>query len=227
MARKHVIYIGIGLSVALLSLGVYEASRLYIAFEKTPAIRSHVLSETSIEIELDDIPIGWIRMLLKVEDPNFYGHKGIDVSTPGSGLTTLAQGMTKYLYFDNFQPGFAKIEQALIARFVVDRSFTKDEQLTIFFNTAYLGHKNGAAVRGFPSAARAYFGKEFLALSETEYLSLVAMLIAPKVFSVELAPAKNAQRVERIRMVLSNAYAPTGAMDVFYDQSVEQSAAWH
>ena len=48
-----------------------------------------------------------LRILLAVEDPNFFSHSGIDLSTPGAGLTTITQALAKRLYFEQFQPGLA------------------------------------------------------------------------------------------------------------------------
>lgn len=59
-------------------------------------------------------------MLLKVQDPKFYHHKGVDTTTPGTGVTTLSQGLVKIFYFDEFSPGIKKIKQTLIARFAFD-----------------------------------------------------------------------------------------------------------
>ena len=107
----------------------------------------------------------------------------------------------------------------MIARFVIDRNFTKEEQLTIFYNYAYLGHRNGQEIRGLANAARAYFNTEFSNLSEDQYLSLVAMLVAPNSFNVDKNPKENSEQVARIRDLLNNSYKPTELTDVFYDKN--------
>ena len=98
--------------VALLCL--YEASAVIAAQNKTSEVRSNYLGKEALDITLQNIPSNRVEMMLKVEDPNFYSHKGIDYSTPGAGLTTLTQALAKFLYFENFKPGFMKIEQTLI-----------------------------------------------------------------------------------------------------------------
>ena len=74
--------------------------------------------------------------MLTVQDPKFYEHSGYDFTTPGAGVTTITQAMTKYLYFKKFTKGFKKIEQTLIAWLAITPMVTKDEQLTVFINTA-------------------------------------------------------------------------------------------
>lgn len=205
--------------VCLILLSVYESIKISIAQSKTPEVRLQYLSEDAIEVKLNEIPEKWVDDLVKIQDPNFYNHKGFDVSTPGAGLTTITQAMTKYMYFDNFRAGFKKIEQTLIARFVVDANFSKEEQLEIFYNSAYLGHLKGVEVRGFPQASSVYFSKKFSDLSDDEYLSLVAMLVAPKTFSIAKNPEKNSERVDRIKNFLSGKYRPKGVRDIMYDKN--------
>jgi membrane peptidoglycan carboxypeptidase len=92
----------------------------------------------------------------------------------------------------------------------------KDEQLRLFVNLAYMGTSNGHSIVGFSQAAQAYFGKNFQNLTDEEYLSLVAVLVAPERFSPRMHPAENKQRVARIRRLLAGSCAPTGHSDVEY-----------
>jgi membrane peptidoglycan carboxypeptidase len=94
----------------------------------------------------------------------------------------------------------------------------KETQLLIFVNTVYLGHYNGEVVRGFSQAAEIYFDKPFSDLTEEEYLSLVAMIIAPNSFNVKKQPQANAVRVQRIKRLLCGEYTPKGLMDLYYDK---------
>ncbi len=47
-------------------------------------------------------------------------------------------------------------------------------------------------------------------------IAIVAMLIAPEVFSVKTFPARNAERVARIRRVVSGECRPRGLFDMYY-----------
>jgi membrane peptidoglycan carboxypeptidase len=153
-----------------------------------------------------------LEILLKVEDPRFFEHGGTDLSTPGAGITTITQALVKLFYFEKFSPGIAKLKQTAIAAYALDPLMPKQEQLRLFINTAYLGHN----VRGFEQAAQTYFHKPFKQLSEEEYTAIIAMLIAPEVFSVQKFPARNAERVARIQRVVSGEYKPRGLFDVYY-----------
>ena len=204
----------------LIIVAGYEAVSVLQARRATPEIFAKILAEGGGAIRLSEVPIKRVEQLLAVEDPGFYQHHGVDLSTPGAGLTTITQAMVKYLYFNGFRPGFMKIEQTLIAWLAVDPLVSKDDQLEAFINTVYLGHVDGAAIRGFPHAAKIYFGKRFNELTDEEYLALVAMLIAPNSFSVRDHGDKNRERVELIKQVLSGEYRPKENRDVYYGQDV-------
>jgi membrane peptidoglycan carboxypeptidase len=153
-----------------------------------------------------------LEILLKVEDPRFFEHKGVDFSTPGAGITTITQGLVKHLYFDQFKPGVAKIKQTLIAAFVLNPLMSKEDQLRLFMNTVYLGQ----GIKGFEQAAKFYFHKSFAQLTEDEYIAIVAMIIAPETFNVNKFPTRNQERVERIKRLISGEYKPRGLFDLYY-----------
>lgn len=205
---------------ALVALFVYEAFAVLAARSKTPEIFSAALKGGDVKIHLSDLSKERINALLSVQDPRFYEHSGFDFNTPGAGVTTITQAMAKYLYFENFTPGFKKIEQTLIAWLAITPLVSKNNQLTVFINTAYMGHVHGEEIRGFAEASIAYYGKQFEELSETEYLSIVAMLIAPKKFSIKNQSERNSERVILIKKLLKGEYILVGNGDLFYGQRI-------
>jgi membrane peptidoglycan carboxypeptidase len=163
------------------------------------------------------IPQARIDALLRVEDPRFFDHCGVDLRSPGAGLTTITQGLVKRLYFERFRPGFAKIPQTLYA-LGFDLRIDKPTQLALFLNLVPFGNLEGREILGFPAAARSFYGKQPGELSEDEFLSLVAMIIAPNALNPIRHPEKNHERVARIRRLLAHECAPAGLRDVYYDQ---------
>ena len=158
------------------------------------------------------------EILIKVQDPGFYDHNGIDLSTPGGGLTTITQAIVKKLYFDDFKPGIAKIKQSLIARFVVNEMIPKDDQLNLFINTMYFGDVDGKPIVGLQSAAYAYYQQPVNNLTEDQYISLIAMLVMPKTFHIIMHPEWNRDRTNRIKALIAGEYKPNGLMDQFYGE---------
>ena len=64
----------------------------------------------------------------------------------------------------------------------------------------------GHGTNGFEQAALVYFHKSFRQLTEDEYTALVAMVVAPNVFDLQRHPARNAERVARIRRLVRGRY---------------------
>lgn len=170
----------------------------------------------NFELFSNDLSERQKEILIKVQDPGFYNHRGIDLSTPGAGLTTITQAITKKLYFDNFKPGIAKIKQSLIARFVVNELISKDDQISLFINTMYFGNVDGKAIFGLASAAKAYYHQTVNKLKEQQYISLIAMLVAPNTFHLIDHPEWNMDRTNRIKALIAGKYKPKGLMDQFY-----------
>jgi len=208
---------GVILTVLLMGLALYVCSIAMIleGYVRAPGIVATHVAARPILLNPRDVPEDRIRDLLTVEDPRFYSHVGVDFSTPGAGMTTITQGLVKFLYFDQFRPGPAKIRQSLLA-VGFNARVDKQTQLAIFLNSANLGTVKGRDIRGFSEAAQVYFGKPFAELSRTEYLSLVAMGIGPNEFSVATHPAKNSDRVRRIEGLLRGECRPSGWRDVYY-----------
>ncbi|OGF46688.1 MAG: hypothetical protein A2452_05165 [Candidatus Firestonebacteria bacterium RIFOXYC2_FULL_39_67] len=184
----------------------------------TPLIIEKALKESNITLKVSDLNKWQLDALLAVEDPDFYKHNGVDIKTPGAGLTTITQGLVKKYYFVSFKPGIAKIKQTLIALFALNPLVSKDDQLKLFINNINLGNIDGKEVLGFDNAAKVYFKKSFNKLTKDEYLSIVAMIIAPETFNIIKNPKANAKRTERIRKVVSGEYRPKSLMDIYYGE---------
>ncbi|HJU76932.1 MAG TPA: transglycosylase domain-containing protein [Sphingomicrobium sp.] len=212
--RKALKAIGAVAALLLVSFIAYESFAVWQAKQRTPRVLAFA---SKGELKLSDVEPRRIAMLLEVEDPNFYGHKGVDFSTPGAGMTSITQGLVKRFYFDRFRPGFAKIEQSLIARFVLDPAMSKDRQLQAYLNFTYFGSMKGRAVIGYADAARTYHGEELSRLRDREFLSLVAMTMAPNRLDPIRHKAANAERVRRIESMLAGKCKPTGLRDVAYE----------
>ncbi|MDY0059389.1 MAG: transglycosylase domain-containing protein [Myxococcota bacterium] len=212
---------GVSVLLGLLLLTGYYGVAIARARRATPALVADVLARASVRAS--DLTPWQRRALLAVEDPGFFAHDGIDLSTPGGGLTTITQAVAKKLYFHPFEPGLRKLELMLLARWVVHPLVSKEDQISLFVNLIYLGRHEGRAVVGFGDAAGAYFGKSVHDLSEDEYLALVAMPIAPTTFHLRDHAEANAERVRRIRLLLDGKYRPRGLMDQYYGPLDEET----
>ena len=200
-------------ALLLLALVAFEAFAIWRANQRTPQV---LATATQGELSLDEIGDRRVEMLIRIEDPGFRTHRGVDFSTPGAGMTSITQSLVKRFYFENFEPGFAKLEQSLIARFVLDPAMSKPAQLKAYINHSHFGWRDGRPIIGLAGAARAYYGREVGQLSDRQFLSLVAMLMAPRDLNPRDHPAANAERVRRIERMLAGKCKPAGLRDVAY-----------
>lgn len=187
----------------------WEAWAVYSARKKTAEI--FALYNGDLALRWADLSQEQQEILIRVEDPAFFAHRGIDMRTPGAGITTITQAIAKRLYFEKYTPGFAKIEQSLIALMVIDPAISKEKQLDTFLNVAYFGQ----GVVGFDAAARRHFGKPAKALDRPEFIRLVGALIGPNTYRPG-SPQSEARAV-RIAAMLRGDCAPNGNRDVYYE----------
>jgi hypothetical protein len=222
--KRILIIIGV-LLVVILSYFTFVTIKARL---DTPNIVKKALSSNQVTLRVSNLSQWQINALLKVEDPNFYHHRGIDLKTPGAGLTTITQAVVKKLYFTQFTPGIAKIKQSLIARFAFDPLVSKEQQLQLFINYMYFGSVFGKSVIGIDAAAHVYYHRSISELTEDEYLSLIAMIAAPESFHLLNRRSANAERCARIKKVISGAYQPKSLMDMYYgklDAKTQQGLA--
>ncbi|MBY0420965.1 MAG: transglycosylase domain-containing protein [Parvularculaceae bacterium] len=209
-------------AVALLLIAVFAAYAAYFGWRIVEARRLAPDAVAALLADADpaDEALSAERKewFVKVEDPTFWTNDGVDEKTPGAGRTTIAQGLGKRLFFKRFSPGplkLGKLELMAMTRFALIPAVSKNDILAAAIATLYLGSDESGAVNGFAEGARRWFGKELGALSDEEFLSLVAMAPAPNRFRP--GGAANAERVGRIRRYLDGACAPKNVDDIYYE----------
>jgi membrane peptidoglycan carboxypeptidase len=207
--RRKLIYLS-----ALLcgTLAIYEAYVVAIAHQKL----SHQFAPYS-SVSPKDIGLSEKRqdILVKIQDPTFFEHSGIEWPSPLT-TTTITQSLVKRLFFKKFTKGFKKIEQTLIARFVVNPNISKETQLVAFVSTAYFGVKDGKQLFGFDQGAHSWFNKPLSELSDDEYLSLLAMLPGPNMLKPNTAASR--ERIRRIKQVLNGECVYKHVSQIYLDQ---------
>lgn len=139
-------------------------------------------------IPLDRIPKRFTKLLLLLEDVNFYKHHGVRPrAIKGSirinfhqkkivtGGSTITQQLMKNLYFSSFKKSYLrKIAEALLALWT-EIVLTKEEILSLYINIIYFG--NG--IYGAPDAARFYFNKEISDLTMNQMFLMASIPTAP------------------------------------------------
>lgn len=158
-------------------------------------------------LKLKDYPPKLIKIILAVEDQNFYSHHGIDFKALLrasyknmvnfryiQGASTITQQLSRILIKDRRKSIMRKFREALVA-FAIESKMTKDQILEAYLNQVYLGH--GAF--GIENGANYYFSKKPGELKTMEIILLSSLASAPNKYS----PFKNKDLSEmRVRQIL-------------------------
>ncbi|MFO1470987.1 MAG: PBP1A family penicillin-binding protein [Turneriella sp.] len=147
-------------------------------------------------VSLEEIPRPVIAAFLAIEDSNFYDHFGIDFKgilratfknlrarRVVAGGSTITQQLVKGLYTESERTLFRKVYEAVLA-LQVEKAFTKDEILEMYFNQTYFGH----GAYGISAAAQFYFDKPVSKLNFMEASILAALPKSPHNYSPFRAP---------------------------------------
>lgn len=204
----------IAASLILIAIITYYSIEIAIAYKATPQIKREFLSDSKIDLKFDELSERQQEIFIKVQDPNFWNHRGVEFSTPGSGWTTITQSIAKWFYFHPFKPGIRKIKQTLLARFVLHTHLSKEEQLLVFINHVWFDD----GIRGFRNAANHFYQKNVDELTEDEFISLVAMPVNPRRFNIFSNSENNKIRSRLISAMLQGKYQPKGLFDIYYDK---------
>ncbi|HQQ67268.1 MAG TPA: transglycosylase domain-containing protein, partial [Candidatus Cloacimonadota bacterium] len=141
-------------------------------------------------VSLRELPPHLVDALIVAEDKNFYKHCGVDILGNvrailidivrwdfSQGASTITQQMARNMFLTLDKRISRKIKEILLS-FRIEREFTKDEILEIYFNKIFWGGQ----IHGVETAALYYFGKHAKDLSLPESATLVGMIQRPNYF---------------------------------------------
>ncbi|MCS6933584.1 MAG: transglycosylase domain-containing protein [Chitinophagales bacterium] len=171
-------------------------------------------TENRIEVTYDELSPYLVKALVATEDKRFYNHSGIDLKglfraiiltgllgREGGGGSTLTQQLAKNLFHQDFSSAgplkrmSQKLKEWILAA-KLERTFTKEEIINIYFNTIGFGYNS----YGIKTASFTYFYKKPSELKAEEAALLVAMLNGPSYYN----PRRHPERaLERRNLVLS------------------------
>lgn len=142
-------------------------------------------------IQLDQISDYTEKALIASEDKNFYEHGGFslfsiigalyaNIVTGGNnyGGSTLTQQLAKNTLLSESK-NFLRKFQELSVSIAIERTYTKDQILSMYLNSAFFGGNSF----GIESAASTYFNKKPADLTLGESAMLIGILPAPNAYS--------------------------------------------
>lgn len=162
--------------------------------------------------------------LLATEDSRYESTPGIDPVGVGrfligtiegradAGGATIEQQLAKLLYTGGRQEPVDQLEQVGLA-LKLDRAYSKDEILRMYFTTAYFGH----GYYGLEDAAQGYFGTTPDRLDWAQAALLAGLVQAPSAYDPvahpELATSRRGHVLDRLVATGALSAAEAGAID--------------
>ena len=147
-----------------------------------------------------------IHAVLSAEDPNFFGHEGIDWDAVKASIetnlekgryarggSTITQQLAKNIYFTTYKSLIRKGREAIVATWM-ERDLTKQRIIEIYLNVIEWGD----GVYGCEAAARRYYGVSCAALDVDQAAGLAAMIPSPRRINPRLNPALHARATRRV-----------------------------
>ncbi len=176
-------------------------------------------------VSLKELPPHLIDALLVTEDKYFYSHFGVDIIGNiraviidvvrmdfSQGASTITQQMARNMFLTLDKKVSRKIKEIILA-LRIERSFTKDEILEIYFNKIFWGGQ----IHGLETASLYYFGKHARDLNVAESAMLVGMIQRPNYYS----PLKNPEAaLNRRNSVLKRMYKSKKITEEEYNDAI-------
>jgi monofunctional biosynthetic peptidoglycan transglycosylase len=157
-------------------------------------------------VPLRSISKNLIHAVLSAEDPNFFGHEGIDwdalkesIETNlergryARGGSTITQQLAKNLFFSTRKSLLRKGREAIVASWM-EHDLTKKRIIEIYLNVIEWGD----GVYGCEAAARRYYGVSCATLDVDQAAGLAAMIPSPRRINPRTNQGLHARATRRV-----------------------------
>lgn len=157
-------------------------------------------------VPLRSISKNLIQAVLSAEDPNFFGHEGIDwdavkesIETNiekgryARGGSTITQQLAKNLFFTTYKSLIRKAREAIVATWM-ERDLPKKRIIEIYLNVIEWGD----GVYGCEAAASRYYGVSCASLDADQAAGLAAMIPSPRRINPRTNPGLHARATRKV-----------------------------
>jgi 1A family penicillin-binding protein len=186
-------------------------------FDTEDQLAFTVYKEQRIDVPLSEVSENLTKALLSIEDQRFYQHRGFDLVRIGSaalanirhgrraqGGSTLTQQLARQSFLTTDKTFHRKLQELVLAA-RIERLYTKDQILELYFNKVYFGD----GLYGVEAASRGYFGKHASELTVSEAAMLAGLVKSPSAY----APTVSMERAVQRRNVVLQAMLENGVID--------------
>ncbi len=167
-------------------------------------------------IPRSEMPQRLIDALLAIEDSRFYQHFGVDpkgmmrafftnLKSGGrkQGASTITQQVARTFLLTSVKSWTRKVKEIILA-LRIERRFSKDEILELYFNQIYMG----AGAYGMGAAAHVYFARDVSELTLGQMALLAGLPKAPSDYN----PWRDSEKALARRKLVLNRMAELGAV---------------
>ncbi|GAB6066883.1 penicillin-binding protein 1B [Methylothermus subterraneus] len=215
-----------------LSFAGEQVARLYDLEQKTelPLLRLDPVQigsfypgrkEDRVLVRLSEVPPLLVKILLTVEDRDFYQHHGISPRAIARALwsdikalklvqggSTITQQLVKNFFLSAERSLWRKLNEALMA-LILEVRYSKDEILEAYLNEIYLGQDGARAIHGFALASEFYFSRPLAELKPHHMALLVGLIRGPNYYD----PRRHPKRALARRNLVLDLCAEEGVID--------------
>ena len=166
-------------------------------------------------LKLTDLPKSFLKILLIIEDRDYYNHRGVSpmgviralysnlvAGRVVQGGSTLTQQLVKNFYLTAEQTLWRKANEAVMA-ILLDSHYSKDEILEVYLNEVFLGQQGKRAIHGFELGSQYYFGQPIKELSIEQMALLVGLIKGPSFYNPKRFPERSRKRRNLVLWVLA------------------------
>jgi monofunctional glycosyltransferase len=162
-------------------------------------------------VPLSQVSRNLVQAVITAEDPNFFGHEGIDwealresVETDvkhrrfARGGSTITQQLAKNLFFTTRKSITRKLREMVVAGWL-EEDLSKRRILELYLNVIEWGD----GVYGCGAAAQRYYAKPVGLLDASEAAGLAAMIPSPRRINPRIDPARHTRAQRRILSLMA------------------------
>jgi 1A family penicillin-binding protein len=194
-----------------------EMDQATAVFDDTDKLAFTIFKEQRIEVPLSEVSPNLTKAITSIEDQRFFDHHGFDLVRIASaalsnvrhnrraqGGSTITQQLARQSFLTPNKSYRRKLQELILAA-RLERLYTKQEILELYFNKIYFGD----GLYGVEAASRGYFGKHASEVSVAEAALLAGLVKSPSSY----APTVSMERAMARRNTVLQAMLENGAID--------------
>ena len=194
-----------------------EMDQATAVFDNTDRLVFTIFKEQRIEVPLAEVSPNLTKAITSIEDQRFFDHHGFDLVRIASaalanvrhyrraqGGSTITQQLARQSFLTPNKSYRRKIQELILAA-RLERIYTKNQILELYFNKVYFGD----GLYGVEAASRGFFGKHASEVTVPEAALLAGLVKSPSTY----APTVSMERAMARRNTVLQAMLDNRAID--------------